>query len=127
MEDENHINSDEVQQHDQRVFERFRVSFTAHIRLSDGNVAHAHAVDISLGGIYLEYGAPADEGKEFEVAFDLPFVNDFKRVFARAKVVRVVVIGNRNMYGLAFVFTDFVKDSRGVLEKYIQLRKLQTG
>lgn len=127
MEDQNHVNNDEVEAHDKRIFERFRVSLTAHIRLSDGSITHAHVVDVSMGGIYLEYGAPADAGKEFDIAFDLPFVNDFKRVLVRAKVVRVVVIGNRNLYGLAFIFSGFVKDAEGVLEKYIKLRKLQTG
>ncbi len=109
-----------------RAHERFRINFKTLIRLSDGSVARAQAVDISMGGIYLEYGAAADAGKVFELAFDLPFTAEFKRVMVKARVVRTVVIGNRGLFGLAFVFTEFVNDSEKVLEQYMQLRKLKT-
>lgn len=110
----------------QRAHERFRVNLKALIRLSDGTVVHAQAVDLSMGGIYLEYGAPADAGSVFELAFDLPFAVDFKRVIVKARVVRTVMIGSRSLYGLAFLFTEFVKDSEDILEQYMQLRKLKT-
>jgi hypothetical protein len=110
---------------EQRVHERFRISQKAFIRLSDGSVVHGQAVDISNGGIYIEYGAPADEGKVFELAFDLPFTTEFKRVLVKARVVRCVVIGNRALYGLAFVFTEFAKQTDEVLNSYLKLRKLQ--
>ena len=110
---------------EQRTHERFRINFKALIRLSDGSIARAQAVDISMGGIYIEYGAPADAGKIFELAFDLPFATEFKRVLVKAQVVRSVVIGSRGVYGLAFVFTEFIKDSDQVLEKYMELRKLK--
>ena len=110
---------------EQRVHERFRISLKAFIRLSDGSVVRGQAVDISNGGIYVEYGAPADEGKVFELAFDLPFTTEFKRVLVKARVVRCVVIGSRALYGLAFVFTEFAKETDEVLDKYLKLRKLQ--
>ncbi|VAW62581.1 hypothetical protein MNBD_GAMMA09-3786 [hydrothermal vent metagenome] len=112
---------------DQRQHERFRVSLKVLIRLSDGEIARAHAVDLSKGGIYIEYGAPADAGKVFEIAFDLPFADDFRRVFAKARVVRTVVIGSRNLFGMAFVFTEFGKNSDEVLNKYIEHRGFRMG
>ena len=105
-----------------RQHQRFKVSLTVFIRLSSGELARAHAVDLSMGGIYIEYGAPADKDKVFEMAFDLPFKDDFRRVLVKAKIVRSIVIGNRNMYGLAFVFTEFAKDTDQVLAEYIELR-----
>ena len=106
-----------------RAYERFRVSLKVYIRLSDGSIMHAQAVDVSMGGIYLEYGAPADEGKIFELAFDLPLTNEFKRVLVKAKVVRSVVIGSRSVYGLAFKFIEFGRGTDDILKKYINLRK----
>jgi len=111
---------------EQRVHERFRVNLKTLIRLSDGTITSAQAVDISIGGIYLEYGASADAGRVFELAFDLPFTNEFKRVIVKAQVVRTVVIGSRGLYGLAFEFTEFAKEAEKILEQYMQLRKLKT-
>jgi len=112
---------------DQRIHERFRVSFKVLIRLSNGEVAHARAVDLSMGGIYIEYGSPADAGVEFDMAFNLSFADEFKRVMVRAKVVRTVVIGSRDLFGMAFVFTELVGESQEILSKYLKLRGLQTG
>jgi len=106
-----------------RAYERFRVSLKVYIRLSDGSITHAQAVDISMGGIYLEYGASAVQGKVFELAFDLPFADEFKRVLVKGKVVRSVVIGSRSLFGLAFVFTEFAKGAEDTLTKYLDLRK----
>jgi len=112
---------------DQRLHERFRINFKAFIRLSDGSIARAQAVDISLGGIYIEYGAPAEPGKVFDLAFDLPLVNEFKRVLVKARVVRSVVIGSRSLYGLAFVYTEFANETDKTLEQYMKLRKSQAA
>lgn len=119
--------AEEAPVEDKRAYRRFRISLKVFIRLSDGEIAQAQAVDLSMGGIYVEYGAPADVDKEFEMAFDLPFKTEFKRVLVKAKVVRSIVIGSRNVYGLAFVFTEFGKDAEQVLQKYIELRELQTS
>jgi len=120
------VDTPPVASNDQRVHERFRINSKTLIRLSDGSVVHAQAIDISMGGIYLEYGAPADAGTVFELAFDLSFVADFKRVVVKARVVRTVVIGSRSLYGLAFVFTEFVNDAENILGQYMELRKLKT-
>jgi len=112
---------------DQRLHERFRINFKAFIRLSDGSIARAQAVDISMGGIYIEYGAPAEPGKVFDLAFDLPLVNEFKRVLVKARVVRSVVIGSRSLYGLAFVYTEFANETDKTLEQYMKLRKSQAA
>jgi len=109
--------------YENRAYERFRVSLKVYIRLSDGSIMRAQAIDVSMGGIYIEYGAPADEGKIFELAFDLPFSNGFKRVLVKAKVVRSIVVGGRSVYGLAFKFIEFGKGTDDILEKYINLRK----
>ena len=111
---------------DKRLHERFRINFKAIIRLSDGSIAQAQAVDISMGGIYIEYGAPAESGKAFDLAFDLPFTDEFKRVLVKARVVRSVVIGSRGLYGLAFVYTEFANQTDKILEQYMKLRKSQT-
>ena len=108
-----------------RVHVRFRVNFTVHIRLSDGDIAKANAVNLSQGGIYIEYGAPADEGLEFDMLFDLPFDDAFRRVYARVKVVRSVIIGGKDVFGIAFSFTGFGKNTEQVLEKYLELRQLK--
>ncbi|MCW8934642.1 MAG: PilZ domain-containing protein [Gammaproteobacteria bacterium] len=108
-----------------RLDERFRINFKVFIRLSDGSIVQAQAVDISMGGIYIEYAASADVGKVFDLAFDLPLTNDFKKVFVKARVVRSVVLGSRSLYGLAFVYTEFVNETDKILEKYMKLRKLQ--
>jgi len=117
---------EELPTNEQRVSERFRINLKTLIRLSDGSVATAQAVDISIGGIYLEYGASADVGKVFELAFDLPLTDGFKQVVVKAQLVRTVVIGSRGLYGLMFVFTKFASAGEKVLEQYIQLRKLKT-
>lgn len=114
---------DEVE--NKRQHQRFRVSLKVYIRLSDGDVTHAQAIDLSMGGIYIEYGAPADTNKEFEMAFDLPFTSDFRRVYVKARVVRSIVIGSRNIFGLAFVFSEFAKDTDKILEKYLEMRGMQ--
>jgi len=111
---------------DKRIHERFRINFKAFIRLSDGGIAQAQAVDISMGGIYIEYGASAEAGKVFDLVFDLPFTNEFKRVIVKARVVRSVVIGSRSLYGLAFVYTEFANETDKILEQYMTLRKSQT-
>lgn len=117
------IASGEVE--NKRQHQRFRVSLKVYIRLSNGDIAHAQAIDLSMGGIYIEYGASADKNKEFEMAFDLPFTSDFQRVFVKAKVVRSIVIGNRNMFGLAFIFSEFAKDTDKILDKYLEMRSRQ--
>ena len=109
---------------EQRKHRRFRVNLKVFIRLSSGDVIQAQAVDLSMGGIYIEYGAAADKGKVFELAFDLPIKEEFVRVFVKAKVVRSIVIGSRNMYGLAFIFTEFAKGTDQVLAEYMELRAL---
>ncbi|MCW9047290.1 MAG: PilZ domain-containing protein [Gammaproteobacteria bacterium] len=108
-----------------RLDERFRINYKVFIRLSDGSIVQAQAVDISMGGIYIEYAAPADVGKVFDLAFDLPLANEFKKVLVKARVVRSVVLGSRSLYGLAFVYTEFVNETDKTLEKYMKLRKLQ--
>ena len=110
---------------EKRKHVRFRISLPVCIRLSNGDIARAHAVDISLGGIYIEYGAPADAGKVFEMLFDLPFDKDFKRVIVKAEVVRSIVIGGKDVFGIAFMFKEFGKDTEKVLEKYLELRELK--
>lgn len=109
-----------------RKHERYHVNLKTYIRLSDGSVTHAQTIDISMGGAYLEYGAPAEEGKVFELAFDLVFMNEFKRVLVKACVVRSVVIGGRELFGLGFAFLAFHNDTDKILEEYIQLRQLKT-
>jgi len=100
---------------------RFKVNFKVYIKLSDGDIVQARAIDLSMGGLFAEYGANADIGKEFDMAFDLPYGEESKRVFARAKVVRASVVAKRNAYCLAFIFTSFGKKTDKILENYIEL------
>lgn len=110
---------------ERRVHVRYRISLPVYIKLSTGELAKTTAVDISSGGIYVEYGASADEGKVFEMLFDLPFDQDFQRVYVKARVVRSLVIGNRDVYGIAFSFIEFARDTDRVLKKYLELRSLK--
>lgn len=110
-------------QHEKRQHARFRINVRVAIRLSDGDVAWAQGVDLSMGGIFIEYGSPAEVGKEFDMLFDLPFKKDFRRVFVRAKVVRSTIIGGKDVFGIAFSFGEFAKDTKKVLQEYIRLRE----
>ncbi len=101
---------------------RVRVNFKVYIRLSAGDVTHAQALDLSQGGIYMEYGAAAEPGKIFHIAFDLPFENEFRRVFVKARVTRSVYIGARGSYGLAFAFTEFAHNTEKDLQAFISKR-----
>lgn len=111
---------------DKRQYLRYKVSFKVLIRLSGGGVVTAQAVDLSMGGVYIEYGASADVNKEYDIAFDLPFTEEFKRVLVKAEIVRSVVIASRNVYGLALVFTDFANNTDEVLEAYLDMRSKKT-
>lgn len=102
---------------------RFRINARVAIRLSDGDIVWAQGVDLSTGGIYIKCGSPAVVDKEFEILFDLPLKKDFKRVFVRARVVRWNIIANRDVFGIAFSFSEFGKDTKKVLEEYIRLRQ----
>ena len=110
---------------ERRLHVRYRVCLPVHIKLSSGELAKATAVDISSGGIFIEYGSSAVEGKVFEMLFDLPFDNDFQRVYVKAQVVRSIVMGNRNVYGIAFSFVEFALGTDKVLKKYLELRGLK--
>lgn len=112
---------------ERRQHTRYRVSLPVQIKLSSGELAKAKAVDISVGGVYVEYGASADKGRIFEMLFDLPFTTDFKRVYVKAEVVRAVIIGGKDVYGIAFNFVEFGRDTDKVLEKYLELRGLKTA
>lgn len=79
-----------------------------------------------MGGAYVEYGAPAEKGKVFELAFDLAFTKGFKRILVKACVARSIVIGGRGIYGLGFIFVEFHRDTDKVLEAYIKLRQLNS-
>ena len=105
-----------------RVHPRFTLNQSVTIRLSNGEFVKAQAVNVSTGGIYIEYGSPADEGLEFDICFDLLLSNEFKRVFARGQVMRSVLLGGKDVYGIAFSFKSFAKDSEAVLEEYIDLK-----
>ena len=111
--------------HERRMHVRYRINMPVYIKLSSGELAKATAVDISSGGIYIEYGASADEGKIFEMLFDLSFDTEFQRVYVKARVVRSFVIGNRNVYGIAFSFVEFARDTEKVLKKFLELRSLK--
>ena len=111
---------------EQRQYHRYKVSFKVFVRLSGGDIVTAQAVDLSMGGVYIEYGASADVDKEYDIAFDLALSGEFKRVIVKAKIVRSVVVASRNVYGLALVFTDFARNTDKVLEEYLELRAKKT-
>lgn len=112
---------------EKRRHTRYRVSLPVYIKLGSGELAKTRAVDISIGGVYVEYGSSAPLGKVFEMLFDLPFSTDFKRVYVRGEVVRAVIIGGKDVYGIAFNFVEFARDTEKVLDKYLELRALKTS
>jgi len=107
---------------EQRQYHRYKVSFKVFIRLTEGGFVTAQAVDLSMGGVYIEYGASVEVNKEFDIAFDLPFKEEFKRVLVKAKIVRSIVIAGRDVYGLAMVFAN---DTDSVLKAYLVKRAKQ--
>jgi hypothetical protein len=112
---------------EKRRHTRYRVSLPVHIKLSSGAVAKAKAVDISVSGVYIEYGASAETGKVFDMRFDLPFADDFKQVLVRGEAIRSVVIGGKDVFGIAFNFIEFARETDKVLESYLDLRGIKQG
>jgi len=110
---------------EQRCSIRFRINMGVHVRLSSGTVVRTQGKNISIGGIYVEFEASADMGDEFDMMFDVPFSDEFKRVFVKAKVTRSALIGGKDVYGIAFQFLSFAKQTKEVLEEYIDLREQQ--
>lgn len=80
-------------------------------------------MDLSSSGVYVEYAAAAEPGRVLEMLFELPFEKDFQQVYVGAEVVRSVVIGARNAYGIAFRFVSFARASDKVLSAYLALRE----
>lgn len=101
---------------------RYRLNLVVHIRLSSGELIKTMAVDISSTGVYVEYAASAEPGKVFPLVFDLSFANNFQRVYVKAEVVRSIMIGDRDVYGIAFRFVEFARDSNMVLKQYLEYR-----
>ena len=106
-----------------RQHERYGISMPVMLRISNGELIKARAVDISLGGLYIEDAAAAETGRTFDMLFDLPFTGQFERVYVRATVMRCVIIGNRDLFGIALQFTEFARDTQAVLERYIEHRE----
>ena len=77
-------------------------------------------------GVYVEYGTSAEEGKEFDLMFELLIKGVFKRVMVKGRVVRSIMIAGRGVYGLAFVFKGFEKETDKVLKEYIEHRRTST-
>ncbi len=110
---------------EQRCSIRFRTSMGVHVRLSSGTVVRTQGKNISIGGIYVEFEAPADMGDEFEMMFDVIFTDEIKRIFVKAKVTRCALIGGKDIYGIAFQFLSFAKDTEKVLGEYLDFREQQ--
>ena len=79
-------------------------------------------VDLSVGGVYVMYDSSASEGSEFDMFFDVPLGEEFPRVYARGRVVRVVMIATHDAFGIGFQFVKFYKNSESVLQQYIDSR-----
>ena len=112
---------------EQRSTQRFRINMSVQIRLSSGSMVCAQGKNISGGGLYIEFEAPADLGDEFGLMFDLPFTDEIKRVYVKGRVMRSALIGDKDVYGIGFQFIDFAKGTGAVLEKYIDLRGMKQG
>jgi len=123
MDDELSVDGEATKEN--RNHPRFRLKQGVTIRLSNGDFARAQGVNISIGGIFIEYGAPADEGLVFDLCFDLPLSKEIKRVLVKGKVVRSIFVGSKSSYGIAFRFESFAKDTEEVLQEYIDMRSGQ--
>ncbi len=109
---------------EQRAALRYRVNFKVYIRRGVGDVTYGQAHNLSMKGIYLDYDEPARSGKILHMAFDLPIRSEFRRIFARARVMRAVFSGKKEAYELALNFTEFAKDTEKYLSEYCRLREL---
>lgn len=116
---EQNKNEKSSRQKDNRRHQRYNVSFKVHIKLSSGEVVTGLAKNISRGGLYIEYGSPAEMGAELELMFNAALDNEIKQVFVRAKVVRCFAIAGRDVFGIAFVFLSLHKGSESVLDSYL--------
>jgi len=112
---------------EQRSHPRFRINMSVFVRLSSGELVRAQGKNISKTGLYIEYGAAADVGNEFEMMFDVPLVDGMPRIYVRARVMRTTLIGDRDVYGMGFQFLNFSKDSEVSLDKYLDLRESKQG
>jgi len=112
---------------EQRSSIRFRINTGVVVRLSSGGLVRTQGKNISKGGIYVEFEAPADIGDEFEMMFDVPFSDEMKRIFVKARVMRSELIGGKDVYGIGFLFLSFAKNTGELLDKYIELREMKQG
>lgn len=112
---------------EQRSSIRFRINMSVLVRLSGGDIVRTQGKNISKGGIYVEFEAGADKGDEFDIAFDLPFTDEIKRVTARGRVMRSALIGGKDVYGIGFLFVSFAGESESILDKYLGLREMRHG
>ena len=110
---------------EQRRSARFRINIGVMVRMSSGVVVKAQGKDLSKGGIYVEFEAPADVGDEFDMMFDVAFNDEIKRIFVKSHVTRSALIGGKDVYGIAFRFMSFAKETEEVLEKYLSYREQQ--
>jgi len=112
---------------EQRASIRFRINTGVVVRLSSGDLVRTQGKNISSGGIYVEFEAPADVGDEFELMFDVAFSNEIKRIYARVRVMRSGLIGGKDVYGIGFQFLSFSKNTGEILNKYLELREMKQG
>jgi len=112
---------------EQRASIRFRINTGVVVRLSSGDLVRTQGKNISSGGIYVEFEAPADVGDEFELMFDVAFSNEIKRIYARVRVMRSGLIGGKDVYGIGFQFLSFAKNTDEILNKYLELREMKQG
>jgi len=112
---------------EQRESIRFRINMGVVVRLSSGDLVRTQGKNISSGGIYVEFEAPADVGDEFELMFDVAFSNEIKRIYARVRVMRSGLIGGKDVYGIGFQFLSFAKNTGEILNKYLELREMKQG
>jgi PilZ domain len=112
---------------EQRSCIRFRINAKVVVRLSSGDLVRTQGKNISKGGIYVEFEAPADLGDEFEMMFDLVFTDEIKRIYAKARVQRSELLGGRDVYGIGFQFLSFAKNTGEILDKYLELREMKQG
>ena len=112
---------------EQRSSIRFRINMSVVVRLSSGDLVRTQGKNISRGGIYVEFEAPADMGDEFESMFDVAFSDEIKRIYAKVRVMRSELIGGKDVYGIGFQFLSFAKNTGEILEKYLELREMKQG
>ena len=87
--------------------------------LVDGRLDFHNCSNLSVGGIFIEFGEPYDIGKTVQIEFNLPGVFDPIKVTGRV-VSRIAGVPDDAPKGNGFKFIDLSDPDRHLIETFIE-------